>query len=127
MHMNSRDDTMLHAVCGAFSIDAVTLRPYSRRGSRHQADWQDVARFYKCSRVPTCTFKFGRIIEGSTRSLNNILERLHQSFFFYYLPAPYRYISIGDYMPGVGCLIGAILVRAIAAWMHWSRLTVRAV
>lgn len=68
-----------------------------------------------------------RIIEGCTRSLNNILERLHQSFFFYYLPAPYRYISIGDYMPGVGCLIGAILVCAIAAWMHWSRLTVRAV
>ena len=30
------------------------------------------------------------------RSLNNLQERFHQSFFFYLLPATNRYISIGS-------------------------------
>jgi len=29
------------------------------------------------------------------RSLNNLLERFHQSFFFYLLPSTDRYVSIG--------------------------------
>ncbi|KAJ8964724.1 hypothetical protein NQ317_009211 [Molorchus minor] len=40
----------------------------------------------------------GRIIEGTFRSLNNLLERFHQSFFFYLLPSSDRYISIGRYI-----------------------------
>jgi len=31
------------------------------------------------------------------RSLNNLQERFHQSFFFYLLPATNRYISIGSH------------------------------
>lgn len=38
----------------------------------------------------------GRILEGIFRSLNNLLERFHQSFFFYLLPSSDRYISIGN-------------------------------
>ncbi|KAA0191011.1 hypothetical protein HAZT_HAZT011698 [Hyalella azteca] len=38
----------------------------------------------------------GRVLEGTCRSLNNLLERFHQSFFFYLLPATSRYISIGS-------------------------------
>ncbi|MCL4131688.1 UNVERIFIED_CONTAM: hypothetical protein GTU68_055066 [Idotea baltica] len=38
----------------------------------------------------------GRVLEGICRSLNNLLERFHQSFFFYLLPATNRYISIGE-------------------------------
>ncbi|KAG1710447.1 Glycosylphosphatidylinositol anchor attachment 1 protein [Nymphon striatum] len=37
----------------------------------------------------------GRVIEGVFRSLNNLLEKFHQSFFFYLLPSIHRYISIG--------------------------------
>ncbi|GFR89960.1 glycosylphosphatidylinositol anchor attachment 1 protein [Elysia marginata] len=40
-----------------------------------------------------------RIVEGVFRSLNNLLERFHQSFFFYLLPSTNRYVSIGMYMP----------------------------
>ena len=36
-----------------------------------------------------------RVLEGIFRSLNNLLERFHQSFFFYLMPATSRYISIG--------------------------------
>lgn len=37
------------------------------------------------------------VVEGIFRSLNNLLERFHQSYFFYLLPASDRYVSIGKY------------------------------
>lgn len=39
------------------------------------------------------------------RKLNHLLERLHQSFFFYLLPALSRFVSIGLYMPATGFLL----------------------
>lgn len=63
--------------------------------------------------------RLGRALEGMFRSLNNLLERFHQSFFFYLLSSTHRYISIGLYMPPLGCLmVGPILV-AVACWV-WS-------
>ena len=66
------------------------------------------------------------------RSLNNLLERFHQSFFFYLLcsgsrslPAlssPLaRYVSIGLYMPVLGLLAGGFLLTAVGGWMHLLR------
>lgn len=42
--------------------------------------------------------KMGRpahALEGTLRSLNNLLERFHQSFFFYLRPGTERFVSIG--------------------------------
>lgn len=44
---------------------------------------------------------FKSLVESTFRSLNNLLEHFHQSFFFYLLLKPNRYVSIGDYMPPV--------------------------
>ncbi|RUS22965.1 Gaa1-like protein [Endogone sp. FLAS-F59071] len=41
------------------------------------------------------------LVESTFRSLNNLLEHFHQSFFFYFLSGPERYVSIGMYMPPV--------------------------
>lgn len=69
------------------------------------------------------------------RSLNNLQERFHQSFFFYLLPATNRYISIGRalfflqvsltllnfligvYMPPFGLMIGTMLLQAVALYV----------
>ncbi|XP_033754624.1 glycosylphosphatidylinositol anchor attachment 1 protein-like [Pecten maximus] len=59
----------------------------------------------------------GRIIEGVFRSLNNLLERFHQSFFFYILPTTSTYVSIGIYMPPFGLICAAGLIKAIALWI----------
>ncbi|CAE1241658.1 GAA1 [Acanthosepion pharaonis] len=59
----------------------------------------------------------GRIVEGIFRSLNNLLERFHQSFFFYIMPATNRYISIGLYMPPFSLMAAAGLIKAIAMWI----------
>ncbi|KAF4022146.1 hypothetical protein G4228_014302 [Cervus hanglu yarkandensis] len=47
----------------------------------------------------------GKAVEGMFRKLNHLLERLHQSFFFYLLPALSRFVSIGLYMPAAGFLL----------------------
>lgn len=46
-----------------------------------------------------------RALEGMFRKLNHLLERLHQSFFFYLLPTLSRFVSIGLYMPAAGFLL----------------------
>lgn len=45
------------------------------------------------------------------RKLNNLLERLHQSYFFYLLPSLSRFVSIGLYMPAFGFLILVLVLK----------------
>lgn len=52
-----------------------------------------------------------RVVEGIFRSLNNLLERFHQSFFFYILPGTERYISIGLYMIPFAITCSSCLVK----------------
>lgn len=60
----------------------------------------------------------GRVMEGIFRSLNNLLERFHQSFFFYLLPSSSRYVSIGMYMPSFGILGASFLLTACYLWLN---------
>ncbi|KAK4687828.1 GPI-anchor transamidase subunit GAA1, partial [Tremellales sp. Uapishka_1] len=48
----------------------------------------------------------GRTLESSLRSLNNLLERLHASYFFYLLPLPEKFVPVGNYLPAA-ILLGA--------------------
>lgn len=76
-----------HGLFHRFGIEAVSI--------------ESMHRFTKKSRRHEFTFSTaGRICEGIFRSLNNLLERFHQSFFFYLLTSTSRYVSIGMYMPG---------------------------
>lgn len=58
-----------------------------------------------------------KIVEGISRSLNNLLERFHQSFFFYVLVSSDRFISIGDYMPSVGLMAASLLIKSFLLWL----------
>lgn len=57
------------------------------------------------------TKAFYEVVEGTFRSLNNLLEHLHQSFFFYLLPDDESYVSISNFVaiPFVLCL--SILIK----------------
>lgn len=59
-----------------------------------------------------------KLVEGVARSVNNLLERFHQSFFFYLLVASDRFVSIGDYMPALAAMVGALLVKALIVWLR---------
>lgn len=58
-----------------------------------------------------------KIIEGISRSLNNLLERFHQSFFFYVIISSDRFISIGDYMPSCGIMGASLFIKSLMIWL----------
>ncbi|QPG93874.1 hypothetical protein C2857_003254 [Epichloe festucae Fl1] len=80
-----------------YHIDAVTLQPYGN-------GWHD-------------EMAMGRVIEGTFRSLNNLLEHLHQSFFFYLLMQRDRFVSIGTYLPSAMLLAANFTIMAISLWV----------
>ncbi|XP_054149867.1 LOW QUALITY PROTEIN: glycosylphosphatidylinositol anchor attachment 1 protein [Melozone crissalis] len=63
----------------------------------------------------------GRTLEGMFRKLNNLLERLHQSYFLYLLPSLSRFVSIGSYAPALALLLLVLALRALDLWMRLSR------
>ena len=80
-----------------YHVDAVTLQPF-------EDGWQD-------------EMAIGRVIEGTFRSLNNLLEHLHQSFFFYLLMQKERFVSIGTYLPSAMLVAANFTIMAIALWV----------
>lgn len=86
-----------HSCFIPYHVDAVTLRPYGD-------GWQD-------------EMAMGRVIEGTFRSLNNLLEHLHQSFFFYLLMHRDRFVSIGTYLPSAMLIAANFTIISIALWV----------
>ncbi|KAI5287228.1 Glycosyl phosphatidyl inositol protein transamidase complex subunit, partial [Ascosphaera acerosa] len=81
-----------------YHIDALTLQAVGR-------GWHD-------------EMALGRTVESIARSLNNLLEHFHQSFFFYLLMQTDRFVSIGTYLPSAMLVAGNFTVMAIALWLR---------
>ena len=60
----------------------------------------------------------GRCVESIFRSLNNLLEHFHQSFFFYLLMQADRFVSIGTYLPSAMLVSVSFTITAIALWIR---------
>lgn len=103
LHQASGFPTGNHGLFHRYHIEAVTLQGIKIKSAKKNAGFVEV----------------GRMIEGIFRSLNNLMERFHQSFFFYLLPATERYVSIGLYMPPFGVLALPILIKAVALWIDF--------
>lgn len=80
-----------------YHIDAITLQT---KGN----GWED-------------EMALGRTIESLFRSLNNLLEHLHQSFFFYLIMHTHRFVSIGTYMPSAILMATNFTIMAVALWL----------
>ncbi|KHJ46775.1 Gaa1-like, GPI transamidase component [Trichuris suis] len=91
-----------HTVCGQFGIHALSLSTYSKS---------------KRSSTSNGHHSFAKVVESMLRSVNNLQEILHQSFFFYVLPSVDSYISIGIYAPGIGLLLLVPLLQATKCWL----------
>ena len=90
-----------HSAFMPYHVDAITLTTIGD-------GWQD-------------EMAFGRVIEGLFRSLNNLLEHLHQSFFFYLLMQSNRFVSIGTYLPSAMIIAASYTIIAIALWVESGR------
>ncbi|KAK3844673.1 MAG: Gaa1-like protein [Linnemannia gamsii] len=90
-----------HGLYLKYKIDAITLYGIDRPGwNSHRYN----------------LFRVGALLESAVRSLNNLLEHLHQSFFFYLLSDVRRYTSIGLYMPPVIILGVSFIFQALSLW-----------
>ncbi|KAH8245501.1 hypothetical protein KR032_010921 [Drosophila birchii] len=94
-----------HGLFHRYRIDALTIAAH-RRATHATLKGQPGS-----AAVPLL-----KAIEGIARSLNNLLERFHQSFFFYVIVNNDRYISIGDYMPALAALVACAFVKAYLIW-----------
>jgi glycosylphosphatidylinositol transamidase len=90
--------TGAHSSFIPYHIDAITLQT---KGN----GWQD-------------EMALGRTVESLCRSLNNLLEHLHQSFFFYLLMQTNRFVSIGTYMPSAMLIAANFTIMAVALWLR---------
>ena len=84
-----------------YHVDAITLHAVG-------LGWQD-------------EMAMGRCVEGIFRSLNNLLEHLHQSFFFYLLMHTHRFVSIGTYLPSAMLVAVNFTIMAISLWVQSGR------
>lgn len=87
-----------HSVFMPYHIDAITLTTIGE-------GWQD-------------EMALGRTVESICRSLNNLLEHLHQSFFFYLLMQSNRFVSIGTYLPSAMAIAAGFTIMAIHLWVQ---------
>jgi glycosylphosphatidylinositol transamidase len=86
-----------HSAFMPYHIDAITLKAVGD-------GWHD-------------EMGFGRVTESVFRSMNNLLEHLHQSFFFYILLNTNRFASIGSYLPAAMLIAGSFTLNALALWI----------
>ncbi len=87
--------------CEAFSgwrINAITIKAVGNEG------FADIT-------------TFGRIVESTFRSINNLLEKFHQSFFFYLLITPVNFISIGTYLVCAILISVGFSIMAFSIWL----------
>jgi GPI-anchor transamidase subunit GAA1 len=58
-----------------------------------------------------------RIVESTLRSTNNLLERLHASFFFYLMLSPESFLKIGFFLPSVALVSAAMMFGGLWLWV----------
>ncbi|KAI0636993.1 Gaa1-domain-containing protein [Trametes polyzona] len=89
----------VHGLFHQFRIDAFTLYAVPATG-------------------PHGFHAIGRVLESTLRTCNNLLERLHASFFFYLLVAPSTFMKIGSYLPSVVLVGTAMLFSGLGEWVN---------
>ncbi|KJA27463.1 hypothetical protein HYPSUDRAFT_131080 [Hypholoma sublateritium FD-334 SS-4] len=88
----------IHGIFHRFRIDAITLFAVPATG-------------------PHGFHSLGRTIEGTLRTMNNLLERLHASFFFYIMTGPEQFLKIGLYIPSAIFISIAMMFHGLSTWV----------
>ncbi|KAI3713239.1 hypothetical protein L1987_71813 [Smallanthus sonchifolius] len=89
-----------HGAFRDYQVDAITMEISLKLSSTDKG------------RQTEFLFRGGRLIEGVVRSVNNLLEKFHQSFFLYLLTSSNKFISVGVYMIAFLLLVAPLPVLA---------------
>ena len=63
------------------------------------------------------------IVESTLRTMSNLLERLHASFFFYIMTTPGTFLKIGKYLPSAVLIGTALMFGGLGEWVNagWTQ------
>ncbi|XP_065877905.1 uncharacterized protein [Euphorbia lathyris] len=92
-----------HGAFRDFQVDAITLEISPKVSSNN-------------ARRNEFILQGGRLIEGVIRSVNNLLEKFHQSFFLYLLTSPSKFVSVGVYMVAFALLVAPLPLVAASLY-----------
>ncbi|MED6220233.1 hypothetical protein PIB30_042959 [Stylosanthes scabra] len=70
--------------------------------------------------------RYGRLIEGVVRSVNNLLEKFHHSYFLYLMTGPSKFVSVGYYMIPFALLAAPLPIVAASLHVFSSKTTPQA-
>ncbi|XP_078149001.1 GPI transamidase component family protein / Gaa1-like family protein isoform X1 [Carex rostrata] len=109
-----------HGAFRDYQVDAVTLELSPRYSLKNE------------NTRSAFLLKGGRLIEGTVRSVNNLLEKFHQSFFLYFLTSPNKFVSVGVYMIPFTFLVAPLPIIAASLfnltsnrnpwrWLHTAK------
>ncbi|PPQ63089.1 hypothetical protein CVT24_005944 [Panaeolus cyanescens] len=59
----------------------------------------------------------GKTVESTLRTMNNLLERLHASFFFYIMAERGWFLKIGHYLPSAILISVAMMFQGLRKWV----------
>ncbi|CAN8300596.1 unnamed protein product [Cochlearia groenlandica] len=94
-----------HGAFRDYQVDAITLKVSPRFTPDIKARQHD---FF---------LRGAQLLEGTIRSVNNLLEKFHQSFFLYLLTSPSKFISVGVYMIAFALLVAPLPVVATSLYI----------
>ncbi|CAN8255874.1 unnamed protein product [Cochlearia groenlandica] len=94
-----------HGAFRDYQVDAITLKVSPRFPPDSKARQHDF--FLRSS----------QLLEGTIRSVNNLLEKFHQSFFLYLLTSPSKFISVGVYMIAFALLVAPLPMVAASLYI----------
>ncbi|THU87227.1 Gaa1-domain-containing protein [Dendrothele bispora CBS 962.96] len=108
VHQASGRGSGVHGLFHQFRIDAFTMFALPATG-------------------PHGFHALGRVVESTLRTSNNLLERLHASFFFYIMTAPNRFMKIGNFLPSAVLISVAMMFTGLKEWSDsgWTQETLR--
>lgn len=93
-----------HGAFRDYQVDAITLEISSRVALNNKAKRNDFL------------LRGGWLIEGVVRTVNNLLEKFHQSFFLYLLTSPSKFVSVGVYMIAFALLVAPLPMVAASLY-----------
>ena len=103
-------------IISRFRVDAITLfavpatGPHGFHAIGKWVDYSNVLR----NEYLTVIF---RTVESALRSMNNLLERLHASFFFYIMTDSQHFLKIGLYLPSAILISVAMMFYGLRVWV----------
>ncbi|KAI9508310.1 Gaa1-domain-containing protein [Russula earlei] len=86
-------------------------------GSFHQYRIDAITLFAVPSNGPHGFYALGRAVESTLRTMSNLLERLHASFFFYIMTTPSTFLKIGSYLPSAVLVAAALMIGGLREWV----------